>query len=187
MRPFPKRWNDPVRKPYSEDHCLTAPFLQVLKELSAFFFQCWVWCQLPVCHKWPLLCPLDTNSDESFCREWILSFASAFLERLLRWPRESHPQFVSVVCYTNRFAGVEATLWPWNKQKSNLTMDFFFFLPYFMACGILIPRQGLNLHPQQWKRRVLITWPPENSPWSFFIVEFCLLMFFWGFSDLCSS
>ena len=38
-----------------------------------------------------------------------------------------------------------------------------FFWLYHMACMILIPHQGLNLGPQQWKCGVLITGLPENS------------------------
>ena len=42
--------------------------------------------------------------------------------------------------------------------------SFFFFLwPHHTACGILVPDQGLNLSPQQWKCCVLTTRPPRNS------------------------
>ena len=39
----------------------------------------------------------------------------------------------------------------------------FFFLAVHAACVILVTGQGSNLHPLQWKRRVLTTGPPGKS------------------------
>ena len=44
-----------------------------------------------------------------------------------------------------------------------LFIYFFFFWPHCEACEILIPNQGSNPHPPQWKHRVLITGPPGKS------------------------
>ena len=41
--------------------------------------------------------------------------------------------------------------------------NFLIFWPCRVACGILGPRQGSNLHPLQWKHRVLTTGPPGKS------------------------
>ena len=49
------------------------------------------------------------------------------------------------------------------KFLSFIALLFFFFKFLFfgcMACGILVPDQGSNLHPRQWKHRVLTTGPP---------------------------
>ena len=40
----------------------------------------------------------------------------------------------------------------------------FFFWPYHMACGILIPQSGIEPRPLQWEHRVLTTGPAGKSP-----------------------
>ena len=42
--------------------------------------------------------------------------------------------------------------------------SLFCFWLHCRACGIIVPNQGLNLNPCQWKHRVLTTGtPPGNS------------------------
>ena len=43
---------------------------------------------------------------------------------------------------------------------------YYFFWPHHAAFGILVPRQGMEPGPQQWKHQVLTTGPPGNSPGS---------------------
>ena len=40
---------------------------------------------------------------------------------------------------------------------------FFFFWPSHMACGILVPQQGMNLSALEWKYGVPTTEPPGMS------------------------
>ena len=58
---------------------------------------------------------------------------------------------------------------PWHSSDCNLINPSFslflkFFWPCCIACEILVPDQGVNLGPRQWKPRVLTTGPPGNAP-----------------------
>ena len=57
--------------------------------------------------------------------------------------------------------------------------DFFFFFSVYHTAERLVgswfPPQGPNLNPWQWKRRVLTTGPPENSP---LLMDFLIRLLF---------
>ena len=52
------------------------------------------------------------------------------------------------------------------------TSNVFFFWLCCAACGILVPNQGSNPCPLQWKRRVLTTGPPGKSQQVILLLDF---------------
>ena len=50
-----------------------------------------------------------------------------------------------------------------NPNKTPISFVCFLFWPHCTACGILVPRPGIEPGPQEWKHRVLTTGPPGNS------------------------
>ena len=53
-----------------------------------------------------------------------------------------------------------------------LIVFFFLFLAMPYGSRILVPNRGLNVHPLQWKCRVLTTGPPGKS-------LYCLFLYYW--------
>ena len=51
--------------------------------------------------------------------------------------------------------------------------EVLFFLPHCTACGILVPDQGSNICPLQWKPGVLTTRPLAKSEKDFYPVNLC--------------
>ena len=51
----------------------------------------------------------------------------------------------------------QATVHGWQKVRHNRAMR------HSSSCRILVPSQGLNLGPQEWKHTALATGPPGNS------------------------
>ena len=64
----------------------------------------------------------------------------------------------------------KVALWKEETQVFHWPLSLLFIWPCFVVCRILaLPDQGLNSGPQQWKRTVLTTGPPENSPLFLFL------------------
>ena len=59
-------------------------------------------------------------------------------------------------CVLNHCATREVPLW--------FVFVLFCFWPHCTACRILVPKQGSNPRPLQWKHRFLTTAPPGKSP-----------------------
>lgn len=58
----------------------------------------------------------------------------------------------------------KAALWKEETQVFHWPLSLLFIWPCLVACRIFaLFDQGLNSRPQQWKRTVLTTGPPENS------------------------
>ena len=57
------------------------------------------------------------------------------------------------------------------KSSGFYSFFFFFFGPHRTACGILVPHQGSNTCPLQWKSGVLTAGPPGKSPVAFTLDE----------------
>ena len=49
------------------------------------------------------------------------------------------------------------------QKFKNLLMSNFFFWPLRAACGILVPRAGIEPEPPAWELGVLTTGPPGKS------------------------
>ena len=54
---------------------------------------------------------------------------------------------------------------------------YLFFWPRHVACRILVPWPGIEPRPRQWKRRVLTTGPPGNSPFTLLMWQITLIDF----------
>ena len=58
------------------------------------------------------------------------------------------------------------------KEKHQYSIIFILW-QHYLACGILVPDQGSNLCPLQWKHGVLITGPSGRSPQPGYLHGFC--------------
>ena len=87
------------------------------------------------------------------------------------WPRDWNQVSCVAAIFFTVWATREALIYKISLYL-NLKGFFFFFWPQYLAFGILVSQLGFELEPKQWKRAVLTTGLPENSPCILFYTQY---------------